>query len=115
MRMSTKNDEFVNSIVRTGTAIFAGAVITYLIANGFNINHSLKNPLDEVIFGVTTGGYYVVVRVLERYVNERFGWLLFSAGSPTYPSVNWVEMKNRKRVVKRKRQQPAPRHANIRR
>lgn len=113
MRMSTKSDEFVNSIVRTSTAIFVGAVITYLVANAFNINNSLKIPLDEVIFGGVSIGYYVIVRVLERYVNERFGWLLFSAGNPTYPSVKWNDPEDRQRVVDRKRTQPTPHRANL--
>jgi hypothetical protein len=99
--MATKFNEFVNSIIRTGTAVFVGGIITYLVARGLNLNESLKTPSTEVLFGITSVGYYAVVRVLEHFVNERFGWLLMSSGNPTYPSVTWIEQKEKKRFVRR--------------
>lgn len=113
--MSTKSNEFTNSIVRTGTAIFVGSIVTYLIANLLNADYSLKDPNAEVMFFSISAGYYIIVRTLERYVNDRFGWLLFSAGSPTYPSVSWNVKKDKKRELGRRREQPMPRHAMTRR
>ena len=86
----SKFDTLVNSIIRTGTAAFAGALITYLIAHGFNIDSSIKDVVAGLLFTVVSTGYYTVSRVLEHYVSEHFGWLLLSAGRPSYPSVKTV-------------------------
>lgn len=85
--MLSKFDELVISAIRTAAAVIAGSVITYLVAHGFNLDESLKTPLSEVIFTVTSAGYYIVARFLEHYVSEHFGWLLLSTGKPSYPSV----------------------------
>jgi hypothetical protein len=113
--MSTKSNEFANSIVRTGTAIFVGSVVTYLLANWLNANYSLRDPSAEVMFFSISAGYYIIVRTMERYVSDRFGWLLFSAGGPAYPSVSWNPPKEKKRELDRRREQPQPRHAMTRR
>jgi len=111
MRMSVRSDEFINSIVRTSITIFTGAVVVYLIANLIDVDYSLKNPLTEAIFCGVSICYYLIVRILECYVSEHFGWLLFSAGNPTYPTVSWVNTDDEKRSVNRRRRQPAARHA----
>jgi hypothetical protein len=41
---------------------------------------------------LVAGGYYAVVRLLERYVSPRFGWLLGLASAPSYSRAGDVEI-----------------------
>ena len=43
-----------------------------------------EETLTALATALVTAGYYVAARVLEEYVNPRFGWLLGAAKAPTY-------------------------------
>lgn len=79
--------DMIISFIRTMSAVVAGAVITWLVAKGINLDSTLKAPLTEVLFALFSGGYYLLVRLFEHYVSAKFGWLLLAARKPAYPVV----------------------------
>ena len=71
------------SLVRTVTPIVVGFVVNLLVGFGWDIDQSEVEALvSGAITAVAAVLWYVVARVLELYVNPRFGWLLGSSKSP---------------------------------
>lgn len=72
---------FLPSVLRTFTPL----VVAYLL--GFPVVRLLgldDQHVTALVTVVLSGGYWVVVRVLEVYVIPQFGWLLLWASPPVY-------------------------------
>lgn len=85
--MPSQLSDMIVSFLRTFAATVAGALITWLVAKGVTLDSTLQAPLTEVLFALFTGAYYLVARLLEHYVNDKFGWLLLVAKKPLYAKV----------------------------
>jgi hypothetical protein len=69
--------------VRTIVPFIVGWLITFALKHGFDVTGY------QAILTVAVGGaYYAIVRLLERYVTPRFGWLLGLAQQPVYAKVS---------------------------
>lgn len=69
-------------LLRVLAATLAGSGIAWLVRQGVLADSGVQQPLTEVLAAVFTGGYYLLVRLLER-LSPAFGWLL---GAPVPPS-----------------------------
>lgn len=73
-----------DSIVRTFTPIIVGAVVGWFTTQGIALDDGFEAALVIVITSVTSGIYYIAVRLVETYVSPKFGWLLGLAKTPEY-------------------------------
>jgi hypothetical protein len=73
------------SLIRTWTAIIAGALLTWAAAHGFGVHDQLTAPLDAVLFALFTGAYYFVARLAETFIHRYLGFLLLIPAPPVYP------------------------------
>lgn len=80
--MKTALDAFWASIVRTAVPIVVGAVLGWLTAANVALDPEFEGTLTVVITSAFTLGYYVVVRLFERFVSPKLGWLLGLAKQP---------------------------------
>lgn len=75
-------DTFAASVIRTATPIIVGAVIGFAVAS----NIPLDPEFEIALTGLVTVGfqvlYYTAVRLFEKHVSPKFGWLL---GNPSQP------------------------------
>lgn len=78
------NSNFVTSLIRTYVPIGAGAVISYLLSKGINLDESARTGLVTFLTALSQGVYYLVVRLFEKYVSPKFGWLLGQAKQIKY-------------------------------
>lgn len=70
------------SIVRTLTPIIVGAIVGWIVARGIPVDAEFQASITIAITAVFQAVYYVAVRLLERYVTPKLGWLLGLAKSP---------------------------------
>lgn len=79
------NDFFISQI-RTFVPLAVGAVLSWLATKGVHpdITQADMATAITVLTGLLTALYYTVVRLLERFVSAKFGWLLGYAQKPTY-------------------------------
>lgn len=75
-----------DSIVRTIVPIAVGAVLSFFITRGIELDPEFEGALFLVITGLLQGAYYIAVRLFEKYVSPKFGWLLGLAKAPAYPA-----------------------------
>ncbi len=73
------NDTVV-SIIRTFVPAAVGAVITFLAANGIDVD---AEAFEAVLFPVVTGVYYIAARALAEAFPAA-GWLLGYPAAPSY-------------------------------
>lgn len=81
--MKTALDAFWASIVRTAVPIVVGAVLGWLTAANITLDPEFEATLTVVITSAFTLGYYVIVRLFERFVSPKLGWLIGLAQQPT--------------------------------
>ena len=81
--MKTALDALWASITRTLVPIIAGALITWAVNAGIELDPELAPTLNTLLTATFTAAYYLAARLLERYVSPRFGWLLGLAQQPT--------------------------------
>src|SRR5215213_8099715 len=72
--------DFFASQIRTLVPIFVGAVLSWLARRGFNLDEA---EITVWLTPLVIGGYYFVVRTLEKRF-PAFGWLLGLAKQPEY-------------------------------
>lgn len=72
--------DYLVSIVRTFVPAVVGYVIAVLTGLGIDVD---PTALEVVVTGLVVGGYYALVRALEK-VNPWFGVLLGWVATPTY-------------------------------
>jgi hypothetical protein len=75
--------DLVTSWVRTGAALLAGSLVTWLIRQGWLADGSVTQPLTELLTFVAGSVYYVVVRLLESRWPQ-FGFFLGIPKAPVY-------------------------------
>lgn len=72
---------FIASLIRTIVPVAAGAVISWFALINLHIDAEGQTALASLLTAVLTGGYYLVVRLIEQKVPQA-GWLLGLAKSP---------------------------------
>ena len=85
--MQTTGHVLWQSILRTLVPVAVGGVLGWLASAGIAADPQLEAALAAALTAAGTAAYYVVVRLLEVHVSERFGWLLGSTQSPDGYSV----------------------------
>lgn len=70
------------SVVRTVVPIAVGAVVSWFVTAGIELDPQFEGSLTILITAALTGVYYIAVRLFERYVSPKFGWLLGLAKQP---------------------------------
>lgn len=73
-----------DSLVRTFVPIIVGAVISFFVTRGIELDPDVEASIFVVLTGAFNGLYYLVVRLFEVYVSPKFGWLLGLAEAPEY-------------------------------
>jgi hypothetical protein len=79
--------DFVTSLIRTYVPIGVGAVVSYLVTKGIEIDANAQLGLVTFLTAVLQGAYYLVARLLERKVPSVGGLLLGSSKKPEYAEV----------------------------
>lgn len=78
------NSNFVTSLIRTYVPIIAGALISYLLSKGIDLDEGARTGLVTFLTALSQGLYYLLVRLFEKYVSPQFGWLLGQAKQVKY-------------------------------
>lgn len=84
-------NSYLTSIIRTWVPIIVGSVISWLATRGLSLDKSTADAATVAITGVAIALYYVVVRLFEKYVSPKFGWLLGIAKAPQYVAPSKTE------------------------
>lgn len=74
---------FVTSLIRTYVPIAVGAVVSFLLTKGIELDPNTQAGLIVAITGILQAVYYFVARVLERKFPQ-FSFLLGSSAQPKY-------------------------------
>jgi hypothetical protein len=72
------------SVVRTLVPVAAGFIITVLLNLGIDIGAEGSVALNAFLTSLFTAVWYVIARLLEDHVSEKFGWMLLLPKKPTY-------------------------------
>jgi uncharacterized membrane protein (DUF441 family) len=75
--------DFVTSLIRTYVPIIVGAIISYLATKGLTLDESAAAGLTAFLTALFSGGYYLIVRLLEQKFPQ-VGILLGSTKKPEY-------------------------------
>lgn len=81
--MKTALDALWASIVRTVTPIVVGAILGWLTASNIPVDPEFEITLTAALTAAFSAVYYLLVRLFERYVSPKLGWLLGLAQQPT--------------------------------
>lgn len=81
--MKTALDALWASIVRTVVPIVVGAILGWLTASNIPVDPELEITLTAALTAAFSAVYYLLVRLFERYVSPKLGWLLGLAQQPT--------------------------------
>lgn len=79
-------NSFVTSLIRTYVPIIVGAVVSYLLTVGIEIDSEAQAGLVVGLTGVLQAAYYLAVRLIERKFPQA-GVLLGSAKQVVYRKV----------------------------
>ena len=80
--MKTALDALWASIVRTVVPIVVGAILGWLAASNIPVDPELEVTITAALTAVFSAVYYLLVRLFERYVSPKLGWLLGLAQQP---------------------------------
>jgi cation transporter-like permease len=80
--MKTTLEALWASITRTLVPIIVGAVLGWLAASNIPLDPEFEVALTALLTGLFSAAYYLLVRVFERYVSPKLGWLLGNAKQP---------------------------------
>ena len=80
---------FITSLIRTYVPIAVGAIASFLLTSGIEIDANAQLGLVTFLTAVLQGAYYLVARLLEKKFPSIGGLLLGSSKKPEYaePSV----------------------------
>ena len=81
--MKTALDALWASIVRTVVPIVVGAILGWLTASNIPVDPEFEITLTAALTAAFSAVYYLLVRLFERYVSPKLGWLLGLAQQPT--------------------------------
>jgi hypothetical protein len=76
-------NNLVTSLIRTYVPIAVGALASYLLTKGIEVDANAQLGLVTFLTAVLQGVYYLVARLLER-ANPKLGVLLGSTKKPDY-------------------------------
>lgn len=68
------------SFIRTFVPVIVGVILASLANVGIDLDEA---ALREVVYGLTSGGYYLFARMLEERI-PALGWLLGYPSKPNY-------------------------------
>lgn len=74
---------FATSLIRTYTPLIVGALVSYLVTMGIEVDANAQAGLVVFLTAFLQGAYYLIVRILERRF-PKFGLLLGSEAQPKY-------------------------------
>lgn len=77
---------FATSLIRTYVPIIVGAIVSYLVTKGIDIDANAQLGLITFLTAVLQGGYYLLARLLERQFPQ-LSVLLGSNKVPNYKEV----------------------------
>lgn len=80
--MKTALDAFVASLIRTLTPLVVGWVISLAVTLNMPLDPEFEIALATLITVAFQGVYYVLVRLGERFVSPKLGWLIGTAQQP---------------------------------
>lgn len=72
------------SYIRTGAAILAGVIISWLVSLGLEVGETANTGLTMALTGVAIAVYYMIARALEKRWPIVGRWLLGSSRQPEY-------------------------------
>ena len=76
-------NNFVTSLIRTYVPILVGALASYLLTLGLELDANAQLGLVTFLTALLQGGYYLLARILERRY-PKLGLLLGSEAQPKY-------------------------------
>ena len=79
--------DFVTSLIRTYVPIGVGALASYLVTRGIEIDANAQLGLVTFLTAVLQGVYYLIARILEARMPSIGGLLLGSSKKPEYTEV----------------------------
>ena len=79
-------NNFVTSLIRTYVPIAVGALASYLVTNGIELNAEAQLGLVTFLTALLQGAYYLAARLLENKFPQ-LGFLLGSSKTPEYKEV----------------------------
>lgn len=77
-------NDLITSYIRTGVPSLVGVFAAWLATKGLKLDENTVGGLVAFLTGLFTVLYYLLVRVFEKYVSPKFGWLLGYAHMPRY-------------------------------
>ena len=81
--MKTTLEALWASITRTLVPIIVGGILGWLTASNIPLDPEFEITLTALLTGTLSAAYYLAVRLFERYVSPKLGWLL---GNPKQPA-----------------------------
>lgn len=82
--MPTELNTAAIAAIRTGVASLVGIFIAYLVSKGIDLGEEFAVSLTTLVTVAAIAAYNYVVVLLEKNVNEKFGFLLGIPKAPTY-------------------------------
>ena len=76
-------NNFVTSLIRTYVRILVGALASYFLTLGLELDANAQLGLVTFLTALLQGGYYLLARILERRY-PKLGLLLGSEAQPKY-------------------------------
>lgn len=77
-------NDFATSLIRTYVPIAVGAVASYLLTKGIEIDANAQLGLVTFLTALSQGVYYLIARLLEKSFPAIGGLLLGSSKKPEY-------------------------------
>lgn len=77
------NSDFITSLIRTYVPMLVGAITTWLLSRGIELDANTTSGLVAFLTGAFSALYYLIVRLFERKFPQA-GVLLGRAAKPKY-------------------------------
>lgn len=79
-------NDIIISQIRTFVPIAVGVILSWLASKGIHPSVSQADMAAGIaaLTGFFTAVYYTIIRLFEKYVSPKFGWLLGYAQKPSY-------------------------------
>lgn len=81
---------FATSLIRTYVPIIVGALVSYLLTLGIELDVNAQTGLVVFLTAFLQGAYYLIVRILERRY-PKLGVLLGSEAQPKYVNPSTIK------------------------
>jgi len=77
-------NDFFTSLIRSYVPLIVSSVGAFFAARGAKLDDQAIAGLTAVLSGLFYAIYYGLVRLFEKYVSPKFGWLLGYPKAPSY-------------------------------